>query len=611
MIPNDGTMVTQIMRVKGFNMAQILLIALWITVLIYFISTLMTSFLDGPFTLMTSFADAMLVLICLPVSIMIHRADKDPGFKKITFGLAAFMAIIVLSGFLMFVMPSTFNLTWLAPAGQLLWLGAYGFIILPLNSSLKTQRKILDNKISALLSAICVIAAVLISYSIIVQFSKLDLNGFNIILFAAFVICDIAVLSILSKLMLVNMPTMYRYFFAILFIFFFIDFLADTINFYTFLSLDHVEDIAYNSPASLTFYSVAEVILTSALVLYSSRNINPVTVEEVRETLQDTQCLMNDLITQSPDAICMFDANGYAIVMNDTFARIFSISRSGALGKFNVFNGTMEMGLLGYDLNKIKSGETIIVPVIKCPANGRFLSAKIYPTYTSNGMISGYVVVAEDITERTVADQLIKDSLEEKKVLLKEIHHRVKNNLQIVSSLLNVQATYITDKKALECFTESQNRVKSMALIHEKLYQSEDLSRVDFAEYIGNLSKSLFNSYNVNIGNIGLDIAVDNLRLDIDKAIPCGLIINELVSNSLKHAFPDNRKGEVSIKMCIAENRYILIISDNGVGFPAGIDYRNTTSLGLQLINMIVSQLDGTIDLDSSTGTKFTITFHV
>ena len=212
--------------------------------------------------------------------------------------------------------------------------------------------------------------------------------------------------------------------------------------------------------------------------------------------------------------------------------------------------------------------------------------------------------------ERKRAEEQIKASLREKEVLLQEIHHRVKNNLQVVSSMLYLQSKNIKDKETLEMFQESEKRVRSMALVHERLYQSQDLARIDLAEYIQSLTNYLFRSYGADSNVITLKINADDILLDIDTAIPCGLIINELVSNSLKHAFSGGREGEICIELRADDDgRSTLIVSDNGVGFPEDLDFRNTESLGLQLVNMLTRQLEGTIELDRSDGTAVKITF--
>ena len=193
---------------------------------------------------------------------------------------------------------------------------------------------------------------------------------------------------------------------------------------------------------------------------------------------------------------------------------------------------------------------------------------------------------------------------------MKEIHHRVKNNMQIISSLLNLQSRSIIDEKVLDMFQGSRNRIRSMALVHEKLYQSKDIARIDFGQYIQSMIVYLFQSYKVNPNVVKLKTVVKDISLDINTAIPCGLIINELTSNSLKHAFPGDKEGEVYINLYSdKDNKYTLIVSDNGVGFPKDLNYRKTDSFGIQLVNMLVEQLNGSIKLERRVGTKFTIKF--
>jgi PAS domain S-box-containing protein len=227
-----------------------------------------------------------------------------------------------------------------------------------------------------------------------------------------------------------------------------------------------------------------------------------------------------------------------------------------------------------------------------------------------DGEVIGAITTHEDITARKQAEEQIKASLKEKEVLLKEIHHRVKNNLQVIASLLNLQSHHIKDKDSREMFQESQNRVRSMALIHENLYTSEDLAHIDIASYIQDLTASLFSAYTVN-NAIKVNTDITDIFLTITTAIPCGLIINELVTNALKHAFPKEQDGTITISMTPSTNDHlILTVSDTGIGFPERIDFRNTTTLGMQLVISLVEQLDGTITMDRRKGTTFTITFR-
>ena len=216
--------------------------------------------------------------------------------------------------------------------------------------------------------------------------------------------------------------------------------------------------------------------------------------------------------------------------------------------------------------------------------------------------------VVRDVTEQKRAEQQLKTSLQEKEVLLKEIHHRVKNNMQVISSLLSLQATYITDDQVRSIFSESRDRVKSMALIHEKLYNSMNLARINFCDYTRSLAAAIFRSYNTSPRRIRLEVSIGELFFGVDTAIPCGLILNELISNSLKHAFPKGRNGVISISLTAEEGGgFRLIVGDDGVGFPAGLDFRTAGTLGLRLVNMLVSQLHGRIEKLPVPGTVFSI----
>jgi PAS domain S-box-containing protein len=216
-----------------------------------------------------------------------------------------------------------------------------------------------------------------------------------------------------------------------------------------------------------------------------------------------------------------------------------------------------------------------------------------------------------DVSDRKASEAKLQQSLHEKEVLLKEIHHRVKNNLQIVFGLLELQARSIRDPQIKGLFEESQNRIHSMALIHEMLYRSSDLNQINFATYLQDLLHSLAQSYNVDAQRISFQIDIESFPLNIELATPCGLVINELVTNALKHAFPDHRSGKIKLTCHKnAENLICLMISDNGVGVPADLDIRNTSSLGLQLVDTLTKQLRGTISLDRSEGTTFQLEFN-
>jgi len=231
------------------------------------------------------------------------------------------------------------------------------------------------------------------------------------------------------------------------------------------------------------------------------------------------------------------------------------------------------------------------------------------PIFNHENGLKGFIRSSRNIDDRKNAEKQIKNSLEEKEVLLKEIHHRVKNNMQIISSLLSLQSRSIKNEKELEILRESQNRVKSMAMIHESLYSTNNLARINFKVYIKSLISGLFRSYGINPKKIKMEMNLTDVSLDIDIAIPCGLILNELISNSLKHAFPNGRSGKIKTSLLEDKNCLKMMIEDNGVGFPDDMNFKNTDTLGLKLVNTLVRQLDGNIELKKIGGTKIIIKF--
>jgi len=216
----------------------------------------------------------------------------------------------------------------------------------------------------------------------------------------------------------------------------------------------------------------------------------------------------------------------------------------------------------------------------------------------------------EENAQRQEAEKKLQASYDEKVMLLKEIHHRVKNNLQIIASLLNLQSRYIKDESTLAAIRESQNRVKAMALVHEKLYRAEDISHISLNDYIRFLGTNLFQFYDARSRGIQFTLEIHDVNVDIDVAIPLGLILNELISNSLKHAFPEGRKGEIAISVKKENHTLTVLYRDTGIGIPAEMDWRNTRSLGLRLVNTLVDQMNGTVELDRSSGTQFTMVLH-
>jgi PAS domain S-box-containing protein len=325
---------------------------------------------------------------------------------------------------------------------------------------------------------------------------------------------------------------------------------------------------------------------------------------------------LQGFLDAAPDAIVVVDASGRIVIANALTEKMFGYSREELLGRPiellvpERFRGghvgyrtkyfheprTRPMGS-GLELFGLRNG------------GGEFpVEISLSPIQTEHGRLVSAAI--RDITDRKVVEDKLRASLKEKEVLLKEIHHRVKNNLQIVSSMLSLQMGQIRDGRARELFMESQARVRSIALFHEKLYQSKDLARLDISEYLKGLATGLFATYGVNPDQVALSIRVEDIPLGVDAAITCGLIVNELLSNSLKHAFPRGRSGHVGIDLHGEGPRVTLEVADDGIGFPADLDFRSQGTLGLRLVCILAEQVRGTIELDRREGTRFIVRFN-
>src|SRR5271157_186680 len=329
---------------------------------------------------------------------------------------------------------------------------------------------------------------------------------------------------------------------------------------------------------------------------------------QINEALKESEERYRKLVEHSPDAI-MVQADRNLIFVNAAGMKLLgAYSEEEVVGKPLLdFVHPDSVTLVKERENLLEGGADLpFVEEKYIRLDGRVIDIEASTVKFSFYGKSAVLTLARDITDRKQAEEQIKASLKEKEVLLKEIHHRVKNNLQIVSSLLYLQSRKTSDDQVLSVLRESQTRVRSMALIHEKLYQCDDLANINLGDYIRSLTSYLLNSYGVASNMVGLKINVESAPLGLDRAIPCGLIINELVSNALKYAFPQGRKGEIFVNLLRdGDGKLILMVKDDGVGLPEDLEIADAPSLGLQLVNTLVRQLDGTIEVGRKGGTEF------
>jgi PAS domain S-box len=341
-------------------------------------------------------------------------------------------------------------------------------------------------------------------------------------------------------------------------------------------------------------------------------------VEAERETalaaVKENQSIFDQFMKNSPVYMFFKDENIRALSLSANYSIMLGMPVTAALGKTmsELFPSDLARNMVADDQRILREGRTITVDE---ELNGRHYTTIKFPIHIEGKprYLAGFTL---DITERKLAEDRIKAaneallvSLREKELLLQEVHHRVKNNMQIISSLFNLESEHASSETR-EILKRGQARIRSMSLIHEKLYRSVDLSKIDLSGYLESLSTHLFQIYVVDPRQIRLETDIAEVRLDINSAIPFGLIINELISNALKHAFPGGRKGVIQIRLArAAGDTVILQVSDDGVGLPEGFDRSNSAGFGFQIINLLVEQLDAVLDVDRNDGTTFTLKF--
>jgi PAS domain S-box-containing protein len=337
--------------------------------------------------------------------------------------------------------------------------------------------------------------------------------------------------------------------------------------------------------------------------------------EEIAQRMRaekDVQAALDytrSVIEANPDLMVVLDEKGIILDINAAGEPLSGISKEQLIGT-SYFGYLVEDGTLADRFSRLLNEGKIEDIVHLRNVDGHVTPLSIHATVVRGipGIKDRIIVSAHDITRQKQDEEAIKASLNEKVILLREIHHRVKNNLQIIISLTNLQMRQTDDPGVKQVMSETQNRVRAMSLVHEKLYRSESLARIDFADYTRFLATQLFSFYGMDTRRVRLDLGMEPTMVDINTAVPLGLIMNELVSNALKHAFPEGRSGTISISSTHDDSIITLVVRDDGIGIPSDLDWKNTVSLGMRLVISLVDQINGILDLDRENGTTFTIT---
>jgi len=364
--------------------------------------------------------------------------------------------------------------------------------------------------------------------------------------------------------------------------------------------------------------NVKPVHLTVAMIPGTEKSMASILdMTELRRSkmaIKESQERFKSIFDNAAEAIILFDCQGNIVESNDKIKEIFGFKNEEIIGQ----NFVDMMSMMGMDYEDAKmiledliSGNELkqVVWNIK-NKHGTKIIFRVRPSLikTKNRVI-GILLIMEDITELKNVENSLKYSLEEKEVLLREIHHRVKNNLQIISSLLSLQRLQVEDSQTADILWECQGRVRAMAMIHENLYQSHDLGSINFRNYVEMMLYDIFNLYRVNKKSVKLDTLIESLEMGIETAMPCGLVINELATNSIKHAFPQGN-GTIRIELKTDNDLHILIFEDDGIGLPENLDPLKSKKLGLMVVNTLVNQLNGEMEIDRTNGTKFIIKFR-
>lgn len=612
-----------------------------IAIALFFISLAMNNFTALP----AQSAMLILMLLCIPLLLIIYWTADDAKLKSVISGLIVFFLLEALSGIFWYVLPQVeafaplYSIPALLDVAMLIMPLAYLPLLYVLVSAVSSKWPGSATLVYPILGlCTCVILGISAYLCLYVYSHPPALYG--AVIFGYAMIGDVLAVGLCAILIIANTRQVGKYLYAIIFGAFFLSFLGDTLGAISGLGIYDASN--YSQIA----YSIMMGFVTLTLLLYSMGSVNRALVDRLNQELYDTRRLVDDLLRYTPDAMCVAAADGKVVRANEQFCKIIGWSQDEAVGSYDIFADLSRMGKdLSDPLTLLKAGSPAKTSRLEAGSEGRIFRVKMFPTYTRAGKVSSYILVLEDVTEleraidalkqahdelelrveqrteelaaancslmdeieeRKAAEDRLLTSLAEKDVLLKEVHHRVKNNLQVVTSLLNLQIGDLKDPYDIRIFRESQNRIRSIALVHENVYQTGDLSWIDFARYADLLVRQLRQSFSGQIEHVHVIVDIPGVSIDMNKAITCGLIINELLSDALDRYAACGQGGEIYIGFhAVCPGKLVLQVHDRQF---SPINHHGG-ALSDDLLEVLVEQLEGTMSVDSARGLAYTITF--
>jgi len=619
---------------------------------LFFISVIMDNFTALPAQL----AVFILMFLCVLISLIIFWSTENRDLRSVILGLLMFLIVELLSGAFLYVLPevggniSIINNPVVSQGAMIMMPLAYIPLIYAMLMVAKpwhTSGRSLVTRIIELTFGVSIVGA--LSFFALVSLYDHGMLYISFI-YGAAIVGDTIVIGLCAMLILAGVYNVNKYAYGIILVAFVLSLAGDI------LAASGCFGFLVASNLTQLIYSITVTFMAVTLLFYSMGSVNRMLLDRVNRELYDTRRLVSDLLLYSPDAMCVTSSDGTVIKASNQFSTIIGITSGELIGNFNLFRDYRLIGGdIGDQVNLLKSGNTTVSNSIGIGDRGRRYRVKMFPTYSESGEISSYVIVVEDVTEveqafndlkdaqnalklanddlesrvtrrtlelaelnqaltkevdeRKLAEGKIRASLAENEVLLKEVHHRVKNNLQVITSLLSIQSSVIKDSEGRKIFRESQNRIQSMALVHETLYQSNELASIDFGRYVDILFRNLYFSYYSEPDQAQLILNTSGVKIDVNRAIPCGLIINELLSIALGYSDASTAIREIYVGLHKNDIGLLeLEVRNPWVASCANI--LDSTSISYTLIELLTDQLEGSISIDRRNGLSCIISFN-